>query len=294
VTRLLRVPPDAQMAPLLRAYGEAAAAKRRQLLLGGGLVGIALVLSAIGAEVQPATLWNKIGNFTSYFDRLLTLDSGARVWTDPHEWFWGLARWSRLLGETVLIAYVATTTGAAVAMIAAAPASRNLMRHPWVRFAVRRSLEFCRTVPDIVFALIFVAAFGLGALAGVLALALHTAGALGKLFTEVVENIDMRPVEGIASTGGSWLAQVRFGAMPQVLSNLTSYALLRFEVNVRGATVIGIVGAGGIGQDLIVAIRKFFYSDVSAILLMIVATVMLIDMLSARVRHRLLAAETQR
>jgi phosphonate transport system permease protein len=294
VTRLLRVPPDAQMAPLLRAYGEAAAAKRRQLLLGGGLVGIALVLSAIGAEVQPATLWNKIGNFTSYFDRLLTLDSGARVWTDPHEWFWGLARWSRLLGETVLIAYVATTTGAAVAMIAAAPASRNLMRHPWVRFAVRRSLEFCRTVPDIVFALIFVAAFGLGALAGVLALALHTAGALGKLFTEVVENIDMRPVEGIASTGGSWLAQVRFGAMPQVLSNLTSYALLRFEVNVRGATVIGIVGAGGIGQDLIVAIRKFFYSDVSAILLMIVVTVMLIDMLSARVRHRLLATETQR
>jgi phosphonate transport system permease protein len=294
VTRLLRVPPDAQMAPLLRAYGEAAAAKRRQLLLGGGLVGIALVLSAIGAEVQPATLWNKIGNFTSYFDRLLTLDSGARVWTDPHEWFWGLARWSRLLGETVLIAYVAATTGAAVAMIAAAPASRNLMRHPWVRFAVRRSLEFCRTVPDIVFALIFVAAFGLGALAGVLALALHTAGALGKLFTEVVENIDMRPVEGIASTGGTWLAQVRFGAMPQVLSNLTSYALLRFEVNVRGATVIGIVGAGGIGQDLIVAIRKFFYSDVSAILLMIVATVMLIDMLSARVRHRLLATETQR
>jgi phosphonate transport system permease protein len=294
VTRLLRVPPDAQMAPLLRAYGEAAAAKRRQLLLGGGLVGIALVLSAIGAEVQPATLWNKIGNFTSYFDRLLTLDSGARVWTDPHEWFWGLARWSRLLGETVLIAYVATTTGAAVAMIVAAPASRNLMRHSWVRFAVRRSLEFCRTVPDIVFALIFVAAFGLGALAGVLALALHTAGALGKLFTEVVENIDMRPVEGIASTGGSWLAQVRFGAMPQVLSNLTSYALLRFEVNVRGATVIGIVGAGGIGQDLIVAIRKFFYSDVSAILLMMVATVMLIDMLSARVRHRLLATETQR
>jgi phosphonate transport system permease protein len=294
VTRLLRVPPDAQMAPLLRAYGEAAAAKRRQLLLGGGLVGIALVLSAIGAEVQPATLWNKIGNFTSYFDRLLTLDSGARVWTDPHEWFWGLARWSRLLGETVLIAYVATTTGAAVAMIAAAPASRNLMRHPWVRFAVRRSLEFCRTVPDIVFALIFVAAFGLGALAGVLAMALHTAGTLGKLFTEVVENIDMHPVEGIASTGGTWLAQVRFGAMPQVLSNLTSYALLRFEVNVRGATVIGIVGAGGIGQDLIVAIRKFFYSDVSAILLMIVATVMLIDMLSARVRHRLLATETQR
>jgi phosphonate transport system permease protein len=168
------------------------------------------------------------------------------------------------------------------------------MRRAWVRFAVRRSLEFCRTVPDIVFALIFVAAFGLGALPGVLAIAIHTTGALGKLFTEVVENIDMGPVEGLASTGGSWIPQVRFAVTPQVLSNLVSYALLRFEVNARGATVIGFVGAGGIGQDLIVAIRKFYYSDVSAMLLMIVATVMAIDMLSARLRHRLLAMESPR
>jgi phosphonate transport system permease protein len=126
-----------------------------------------------------------------------------------------------------------------------------------------------------------------------LAIAIHTTGALGKLFTEVVENIDMAPVEGVASTGASWLSQVRFAVTPQVLSNLVSYALLRFEVNVRGATVIGFVGAGGIGQDLIVAIRKFYYSDVSAMLLMIIATVMAIDMLSARVRHRLLAMESR-
>ena len=193
----------------------------------------------------------------------------------------------------MLIAYVATLTGIIGAFAAAAPASRNLMRRAWVRFAVRRSLEFCRTVPDIVFALIFVAAFGLGALPGVLAIAIHTTGALGKLFTEVVENIDMAPVEGVASTGASWLSQVRFAVTPQVLSNLVSYALLRFEVNVRGATVIGFVGAGGIGQDLIVAIRKFYYSDVSAMLLMIIATVMAIDMLSARLRHRLLAMESR-
>jgi phosphonate transport system permease protein len=293
LARLVRVPPEEQLAPLLRAYDEAAAAKRRLMLFGAGIMAIALMVSAIGAEVRPAMLWDKIGSFTSYFDRLFTLDSGARVWTDPHEWFWGLARWARLLGDTVLIAYVATLTGAAAALIAAAPASRNLMRHAWVRFAVRRTLEFCRTVPDIVFALIFVASFGLGLLPGVLALGLHTAGTLGKLFTEIIENIDMRPVEGLASTGGSWLAQVRFGALPQVLSNLTSYILLRFEINVRGATVIGFVGAGGIGEDLLVAIRKFFYSDVSAILLMIVATVMLIDMVSARLRHRLLAPEAR-
>jgi phosphonate transport system permease protein len=291
MTRLVSLPPAGQLAPLLTAYSHAAAAKQRQLLLGLALVAIALVISAIGAEVRPVTLWNKIGNFTSYFDRLLKLDTGARVWTDPQEWFWGLARWSRLLGETLLIAYVATVTGAVGAFVAAAPASRNLMRHPSVRFVVRRGLEFCRSVPDIVFAMIFVAAFGLGALPGVLAVAIHTTGALGKLFTEVVENIDMRPVEAVAATGGSWLAQVRFAVTPQVLSNLVSYTLLRFEINVRGATVIGFVGAGGIGQDLIVAIRKFYYSDVSAMLLMIIGTVVVIDMLSARLRHRLLAME---
>ncbi|HEX4616643.1 MAG TPA: ABC transporter permease subunit, partial [Stellaceae bacterium] len=238
MTRFVSLPPAGQLAPLLTAYSQAAAAKRRQLVLGLALVAIALAISAVGAEVRPITLWNKIGNFTSYFDRLFKLDSGMRVWTDPQEWFWGLARWSRLLGETALIAYIATLTGAVAAFICAAPSSRNLMRHAPVRFTVRRILEFCRSVPDIVFAMIFVAAFGLGALPGVLAMAIHTSGTLGKLFTEVLENIDIRPVEGIAATGGSWLAQVRFAVTPQVLSNLVSYTLLRFEINVRGATVI--------------------------------------------------------
>ena len=287
--RLVSLPPARQLAPLLTAYKKHSAAKRRQVLVGLALAATALVVSAIGAEVRPVTLWDKIGNFTSYFDRLFKLDTDARVWTDPQEWFWGLARWSRLLAETLLIAYVAKLTGAVGAFVAAAPASRNLMRHPAVRSVVRRGLEYCRSVPDIVFALIFVAAFGLGALPGVLAVAIHTTGALGKLFTEVVENIDMQPVEAVEATGGSWLAQVRFAVTPQVLSNLVSYTLLRFEINVRAATVIGFVGAGGIGQDLIVAIRKFYYSDVSAMLLLIVGTVMAIDMLSARLRHRLLA-----
>ena len=95
---------------------------------------------------------------------------------------------------------------------------------------VRRVLELLRTVPDIVFAMVFVVAFGLGPLPGVLALTLHSTGTLGKLFTEVVESIDMRPVEGVAAAGGSWLSQVRFGALPQVLSNFASYTLLRMEI----------------------------------------------------------------
>ena len=141
------------------------------------------------------------------------------------------------------------------------------------------------------FALLFVVAFGLGAMPGVLALAIHSMGALGKLFAEVVENIDMRPVEGATATGANRVETIRFAVLPQVMSNFTSYALLRFEINVRTAAVMGFVGAGGIGQDLMVAIRKFYYTDVSAILLLIIATVVVIDLVTERVRHRLIGME---
>ena len=286
--------PEAQLAPLLRAYDAAIAAKQRQLVIGLLLGAGALALSVIGAEVDPAKFWENIGNFTSYFSRLSHLDSGDYVWTDPAEWFWGIKRWSLLLGETIMIAYVGTLTGSVFGFVGSFLCSRNLVKSVALRLAVRRALEFCRTVPDIVFAMIFVIAFSLGPLPGVLAITIHTTGALGKLFSEVVESINMKPVEGIAATGGSWLAQMRYGVVPQVLSNFASYALLRFEVNVRGATVIGFVGAGGIGEELIVAIRKFFYSDVSAILLMVVVCVMLIDTISVKLHHRLLAMDSGR
>jgi phosphonate transport system permease protein len=243
--------------------------------------------------VRPDTFWDQLGNFGSYFGRLTYLDTGAHVWTDPVYWFWGLRRWSLQLLQTILIAYVGTATGATLGIVGGVLASRNLIRSRALLFATRRVLEVCRTVPDIVFALIFVFAFGLGALPGVLAITLHTTGTLGKLFAEVNENIDMKPVEGVGATGGSWFAQIRFGVLPQVLSNIASYTLLRFEINVRGATVIGFVGAGGIGQELITAIRKFYYADVSAILLMLIVCVMLIDAGSERLRHRLLALERE-
>ena len=285
------IPPDAQLAPLLRAYDSAVAAKHRQFLICAACMAAAFALACVGAEINPALFWDKLGNFTSYFDRLAHLDTGAIVLSDPAEWFWGLRRWTRLLGETLLMAYVGTLTGAILAFGGCFLCSRNLVSSAVLRIAIRRIFEICRTVPDIVFAMIFVAAFGLGALPGVMAIAIHTTGALGKLFSEVVENIDMKPVEGIAASGGSWVSQVRFGAVPQVLSNFASYAVLRFEINVRGAAVLGFVGAGGIGEELIVAIRKFFYSDVSAILVMIVVCVMLIDTLSEKLRHRLLAMD---
>jgi phosphonate transport system permease protein len=285
------MPPEAQLEPKLRAYAASVAAKRRQMLLGLVLMVVAVIICGIGAEIDPASFFSKLGNFWSYFDRLLDLDNGDRVWTDPASWFWGLPKWLGLLGQTLMMAYVGTLTGAIFAFVLCFLTSSNLMRFAVVRVVVRRFLEFCRTVPDLVFALVFVVAFGLGALPGVLALAVHTTGALGKLYAEVVESIDMKPVEGIAASGGSWFSQIRFGVLPQVLSNFASYFLLRFEVNVRGATVLGFVGAGGIGNELIIAIRKFYYSDVSAMMLLLIVCVMLIDAASEQLRHRLLSME---
>ena len=280
--------PDHRLGAMRDAYA-AVGMRRRLRWLGGGAVLLALVaVSARLTEIDPVTMWVKFGGFTSYFDRLGTLDSGARVWTDPAEWFWGLKKWGALLGQTLLMGYVGTLWGAAFAFLLCFAASSTTCSTPWLRFAARRFLEFCRTVPVLVFALVFVVAFGLGALPGVLALAIHTAGALGKLFTEIVESADHRPAEGVRASGGNGLEAIRFGVVPQVLSSFASYALLRFEINVREATVMGFVGAGGIGEELLIAIRRFYYSDVSAILLLIILTVFVLDMLTERLRSRLM------
>jgi phosphonate transport system permease protein len=192
-----------------------------------------------------------------------------------------------LLGETILISYVGTLSGAVLAFALNFLAAENTAPAPWLRFAIKRFMEFCRTVPDIVFALIFVIAFGLGPMAGVLAITIHSIGALGKQYAEIVENIDMKPVDGIYATGASWISCMRFAVLPQVSAGFAGYTLLRFEINVRGASVMGFVGAGGIGQELVVAIRKFYYSDVSAILLMIILTVFVIDIGTGWIRGRL-------
>lgn len=293
MTIAVAILPEQQLAALNAAYRKAVARKRLRLLAGFAVFVAALIVASIGAEVNLRTLFTYFGNFISYFDRILTLDSGQRVWTNVGEWFWGWHKWLKLLGETLLISYVGTLTGAVLAFALNFLAAENTSPAPWLRFTVRRLLEFARTVPGIVFALIFVIAFGLGPMAGVLAIAIHSTGALGKLFSEIVENADMKPVEGIRSTGASWVSCMRFAILPQVSAGYASYALLRFEINVREASVMGFVGAGGIGQELIVAIRKFYYSDVSAILVTIIVAVFLIDIATGWVRGRLFGKETR-
>src|ERR1700686_3222115 len=293
MTVAVTILPSQQLAALSEAYRKAVARKRLRITLGAAAFFAALVAASVGAEVNLRTFFTYFGNFVSYFDRILTLGKGQRAWTDIGEWLWGWRKWSFYLGETVLISYVGTLSGAVLAFALNFLAAENTSPAFWLRILVKRLMEFCRPVPDIVFALIFVIAFGLGPMAGVLAITIHTIGALGKQFSEIVENVDMKPVEGVRSTGAGWISCMRFAVLPQVAAGFASYTLLRFEINVRGASVMGFVGAGGIGQELVVAIRKFYYSDVSAILLLIVLTVFVIDIGTGWMRGRLFGKDAR-
>src|SRR5271169_2500435 len=150
--------PERQLDVLKEAYRRAARARRLQMIAGAALLVVLIGLAAIQAEVDPKIFLAKIGGFTSYFDRMATLDTGERVWTDPAAWFWSFKRSARLIGETILMAYVGTLTGALVGFSLNFVAAPNITQRPWLVFVARRGLEFCRTVPDIVFALIFVVA----------------------------------------------------------------------------------------------------------------------------------------
>jgi phosphonate transport system permease protein len=207
-------------------------------------------------------------------------------------WYYGFFRWLWLLFDTLLIALMALLFGSLGGFLLSFPASRNLAGNVVIYFICRRLAEIARTVPEIVYALIFVVAFGIGPFAGFLALTVHAIGAMGKLYAEANENIDERQLEGIRAAGGNWFEVVRFAVLPQVLPNFTTYTLWRLELNIRSAAIVGFVGAGGIGQELYTAISFNYYEDVSAIVLMVVVTIMAIDLICERLRHRLIGKES--
>jgi phosphonate transport system permease protein len=209
---------------------------------------------------------------------------------DLGSWYWGLTKWLRLLWTTVMIALFGTAIGTLLGGIMSFYAARNLGARSLTIFVVRRALEVARTVPDLVWALIFLFAFGLGPLAGVLAILIHTLGAQGKLFAEVNENADMRPLEGVRSSGGAWSDEIAVGLLPQVLPNYVSYTLWRFETNMRSATIIGFVGAGGIGMELYEAISLNYFDDTGAMLVIVFVAVALVDMVSEWLRLRIAGA----
>lgn len=271
---------------------------------------VALFLLALAASVHvsrfyPDRLASGLPRILEYFGTImpnLELDklflprgeNGRAVPGSIVYWYTDFWLYIRLIVETIFMALTATILGAAAAFVMCFPASRNLAPNSLVYWLSRRFMEICRGVPEILYALIFVFAVGIGPLAGVLAIAIHSAGALGKLFAEVNENASMRPVEGVRGVGGNWFEEMRYGVVPQVLPNFTSYTLLRFEINVRASSIVGFVGAGGIGQELNRVISLYSDDRVVAVLLLVVLTVTLIDLLSERLRLHFIGKENFR
>lgn len=226
-----------------------------------------------GAEIRPLDLIRDSGNMATFAKDFFP--------PDFHDW-------RIYLKEMVITLHIALW-GTVLAIVAAVPLgllSAANIAPAWIHQPVRRVMDACRATNEMVFAMLFIVAVGLGPFAGVLALFVHTTGTLGKLFSEAVEAIDPRPVEGIRATGAHKLAELAYGVIPQVLPLWLSYSLYRFESNVRSASVVGMVGAGGIGVILFEVIRGFQYAQTCAVLLMLIVTVSLIDVFSAWLRSR--------
>ena len=245
------------------------------LLLWGGL---AIILIASFGRVDMPNLGNLLSNSEN-------MRNYGRDFLSPD-----FSNWQLLVGQmwlTIQIALWGTFLAVFIAVPLSLMASRNLSP-PWLVWPVRRFMDLLRSIPDLVSATLFIVAVGLGPLAGVLAIGLNTAGVLAKLFSEAVESIDAGPIDGVKATGAGRLHEIAWGVIPQVAPLWTSFALYRFESNSRAATVLGLIGAGGIGQVLFESLQAFDYNTVSTIAIIIIVAVTLIDMLSQAMRKRLL------
>lgn len=240
--------------------------------MGWALFFLILAWSWNGAEMRPLDLVKDSGNMTKY----------AADFFPPN-----FRDWKLYINEMLVTVQIAIW-GTLLAIIFAVPfglLSASNVVPSWVYQPVRRLMDALRAINEMVFAMLFIVAVGLGPFAGVLALFVHTTGTLAKLFSESVEAIDSRPVEGIRVTGSHPMAEVVFGIIPQVLPLWVSYSLYRFESNVRSASVVGMVGAGGIGVILYEVIRGFQYPQTCAVLIILVITVTIIDLASSFLRR---------
>jgi len=191
--------------------------------------------------------------------------------------------------ETINIAAASTLVGAILASVISMLATRGLARWPALIPLFRRIMDIMRAVPEVVIALVLIFVLGGGPVAAMIAIAFHTTGALCKLFSEVNENADLRPVEGLASVGSTWTQRMWFAVLPQVAPNYLSYGLMRFEINIRASAILGFVGSGGIGYDLRNAMSwgKGRYDEVAAIFILLLTTIVIVDQLSSHYRNRL-------
>src|SRR5258706_15751591 len=267
-----RTPQRTRDAAHAGAHPAARAGKRSWVSLAGWIVVFAvLAASWHGADMRPLDLLADSGNMGQFAKDFFPPDFGE---------------WRTYLHE-MLVTLAIAVWGTGLSLVCAVPCgllSAHNIAPMWVVQPVRRVMDACRAINEMVFAMLFIVAVGLGPFAGVLALWVHTTGGLAKLFAEAVEAIDPRPVEGIRATGANALEEVVYGVIPQVMPLSISYALYRFESNVRSASVVGMVGAGGIGVVLWEIIRGFQFPQTCAVMVIIVISVSLTDLASQRIR----------
>ncbi len=276
---------------------------RRQRLhaaLGLAAFSLLLLVSLQRSEVFAAHGGGDPLGRINAFLHLMTPDLRADVLFEDRRsegslrwWFYDLPLWLKAGWQTLEMAILATVFGAIGATVASFLCARNLTSLAPLRFVVRRTLEAIRTLPDIIMALILVAAFGVGPLAGVITLTISTMGSLGKLFSEINEEVDPRQLEALDAAGAGYLRKIRYGVIPQVLPQYASYTLIRLEGNLAGAAALGIVGAGGIGLELQRAITYTEFDTYLAILMLIVGMIFLIDIASEAIRHRLIGLDVE-
>ncbi|WP_025132633.1 phosphonate ABC transporter, permease protein PhnE [Leucobacter sp. PH1c] len=247
---------------------------RARFLLGIPIALLLLLWSFGGAQFNFAKLGDGAINMGDFLSRLFPPD------------FSKFGTIVELLIETFQMAVVGTVLGAVLSLLVAFAASANIAPR-WLYYPARWVMNIIRSVPDLVFALMFVSAVGLGPFAGILAMTLGSIGSIGKVFAEAMESVDAGPITAMQAVGASKRQVIQYGVLPQAAPLLVSYTLLLFEGNVRGATILGLVGAGGIGLELTTAMRMYDYGHLSAIIICIVVLVTAIDQGSALIRRRI-------
>jgi len=265
--------------------------KRDTLIWSLVLVTLYLVAGRM-SEFSLTTLWESMPHFFDYLWETLpvlhfsTLFDSVKTEGSLAYWGYRLHFQLPLIWETLQLALASTVVAVGIAAVLAFFAADNTKTPAGLRFAIRASVAFLRTMPELAWAVMFVMAFGIGAIPGFLALALHTIGSLTKLFYEAIESASDKPVRGLAACGASKLQRMRFAFWPQVKPLFLSYSFMRLEINFRSSTILGLVGAGGIGQELMTNIKLDRYDQVSITLLLIIVVVSLLDTFSGQLRRR--------
>ncbi|AUQ51194.1 phosphate uptake ABC transporter permease protein PhoE [Phaeobacter inhibens] len=274
--------------PVADIQAEYQALIQRKRLYGGVILAVFVAMMAAGFRIaddrNAGSFWNGITHIFDYPSEVLS-EAVEKVSLLPAH----VVQFFPALIETLNIAAAATLIGAIFGTLLSLLATRGLARWPSLIPVFRRLLDIFRAIPEIVIALVLIFLLGGGPVPAMIAIAIHTAGALGKLFSEVNENASLKPVEGLASVGAGWAQRMVLGVFPQVGPNYVSYALLRFEINIRASAILGFVGAGGIGYELRNAMSwgQGRYDEAAAIFLLLFFTIVLVDQLSGLLRDRL-------